>query len=44
MMEFLQCSECNFAINRTHNRLFLENVLKTNCFKKNILRKKSMMD
>ena len=44
MMEFLQCSDCNFAIKGTHHRLFLEYVLKTSCFKKNILRKKSTVD
>ena len=43
-MELLQCSDCNFAIKRTHHRLFLEYVLKTSCFKNNILRKKSTVD
>ena len=28
-MEFLQCSDCNFAIKRTHHRFFLEYVFKT---------------
>ena len=31
----LQCSDCNFAIKRTHHRLFLEYVPKTIYFKKN---------
>ena len=44
MMEFLQRSDCKFALKRTHHRLFMENVPKTSCFKKNILRKKSMVD
>ena len=35
----LQCSDGNFAIKRTHHRLFLESVAKTRCFKKNTLRK-----
>ena len=43
-MEILQCSDCNFAIKRTHERLFLKYELKTSCFKKNILRKKTMVD
>ena len=30
----LQCSDYNFAINRTHHRLFLEYVPKTSCLKK----------
>ena len=30
----LHCSDCNFAIKRTHHRLFLEYVSKTSCFKK----------
>ena len=44
MMELLQRSDCNLAIKRTHNRLFMEYVLKTSYFKRNILRKKSMVD
>ena len=44
MMEFLQCSDCNFDIKRNRHRLFLDYVLKTSCFKKNILRKESMVD
>ena len=40
----LQCSDCNFAIKIAHHRYFLEYVLKTNCLKNNILRKKSMVD
>ena len=35
----LQCSDCNFAIKRTHRRLFLEYVAKTSCLKKNKKRK-----
>ena len=30
----LQCSECKFAIKRTHRRYFLEYVLKTSCLKR----------
>ena len=41
MMEFLQRSDCNLSIKRTHHRLFMEYVPKIN---KNILRKKSMVD
>ena len=33
MIKFLQCSDFNFAIKRTHHRLFLEYVLKTSCYK-----------
>ena len=40
----LQLSGCNFTIKRTHHRFFLEYVLKTTCLKKNILRKKSVVD
>ena len=40
----MQCSDSNFVIKRTHCRLFLEYVFKTSCFKRNILRKKSMVD
>ena len=43
-MDLLQCLDCNFAIKRTHDRLFLEYILKTSCFKKNILRKKNILD
>ena len=35
----LQCSDCNFTIKRTHHKYFQEYVPKTNCIKKNILRK-----
>ena len=31
----LQCSDCNFAIERTHHRFYLEYVPKTSCFKNN---------
>ena len=44
MMEFLQRSDCNLSIKRTHHKLFMEYVPKTSYFKKNILRKKSMVD
>ena len=46
----LQRSDCNFAIKRTHHRLFLEYVQKTSCLKKNkkrkslFFRKKSIVD
>ena len=44
----LQCSDCNFAIKRSHHSFFLEYVPKTSCLKKNkkslFLRKKPMMD
>ena len=44
----LQCSDCNFAIKRTHHSFFLEYVPKTSYLKKNkeslFLRKKPMMD
>ena len=45
----LQCSDYNFAIKIAHHRYFLEYVPKTSCLKKhfekkNILRKKSMVD
>ena len=43
-MDLLQCLDCNFAITRTYDRLFLEYILKTSCFKKNILRKKYIVD
>ena len=35
----LQCSDCNFAIRRTHHRFFLEYLPKTSCLKKNNKRK-----
>ena len=35
----LQCSDCNFAIKRTHQGLFLEYLPKTSCLKKNEKRK-----
>ena len=50
MMEFfskvvcLQCPDCNSSIKRLHHRFFPEYVSKSSCLKKNILRKKSMMD
>ena len=44
MMEFLQRSDCNLAIKKTHHRLFMEYALKTSCFKKNTLSRKSMVD
>ena len=50
MMEFfskvvcLQCSDCNSSIKRFHRRFFPQNVSKNSCLKKNILRKKSMME
>ena len=46
----LQCSDCNFAIKRTHHRLFLEYVQKKEYLKKNkkrkslFFRKKSIVD
>ena len=47
----LQCSDCNFAVKRTHHRFFSEYLPETSCLKKNkkrkslfFLRKKSMMD
>ena len=45
----LQCSDCNFAIKIAHHRYFFEYVPKTSCLKKhfekkNILRKKTMVD
>ena len=40
----LQCSDCNFAIKIAHHRYFLEYVPKTSYLRKNILRKKSMVD
>ena len=30
----LQCSDCNFAIKRTHQGFFLEYLQKTNCLKR----------
>ena len=46
MMELLQCSDFNFAIKRTHHRMIVFGICTENysCFKKNILRKKSMVD
>ena len=40
----LMLSGCNFTMKRTHHRFFLEYVPKTSCLKKNILRKKSVVD
>ena len=50
MMEFfskvvcLQCPDCNSSIKRLHHRFLAQYVSKSNCLKKNILRKKSMME
>ena len=44
MTELLQHSDRNLAIKRTQHRLFMEYVVKTSYFKRNILRKKSMVD
>ena len=50
MMEFfskvvcLQCPDCNSSIKRLHHRFFPQYVSKSSCLKKNILRKKSMME
>ena len=50
MMEFfskvvcLQCPDCNSSIKRLHHRFFLHYVSKSSCLKKNILRKKLMME
>ena len=45
----LQCSDCIFAIKKTHHRFFSENVPQTSCLKKEekksfSLRKKLMVD
>ena len=40
----LQCTDCNSIVKRLHPRFFLEYILNTSCLKKNILRKKSMVD
>ena len=50
MMEFfskvvcLQCPDCNSSIKRLHHRFLAQYVSKSSCLKKNILRKKSMME
>ena len=50
MMEFftkissLQCPNCNSSIKRLHHRFFPQDVSKSSCLKKNILRKKSMIE
>ena len=43
-VECLQCPDCNFSIERLHHRFFPQYVSKSSCLKKNILRKKSMME
>ena len=40
----LQCSDCNFAIKRTHQGFFLEYLQKTNCLKKNKKRKSLLFE
>ena len=40
----LLCSDCNFAIKRSHHRFVLEYVPKPSSLKKNILQKKSIVD
>ena len=50
MMEFfskvvcLQCPDCNSSIKRLHHRFFPQYVSNSSCLKKNILRKKSIME
>ena len=50
MMEFfskivcLQCPDCNSSIKTLQHRFFPQYVSKSSCLKKNILRKKSMME
>ena len=41
---YLQCPDCSSSIKRIHRRLFPQYVSKSICLKKNILRKKSMME
>ena len=40
----LTSSDCNFTLKRTDDRFILEYVPKASCYKKTILRKKSMVD
>ena len=40
----LQCSDCNFAIKRTHHRFFLQYLPKTSCLKKNEKRKSLLFE
>ena len=40
----LQCIDCNSSIKRLHHRFFPQYVSKSSCLKKNILRKKSVME
>ena len=40
----LQCPDCNSSIKSLHHRFFPQYISKSSCFKKNILRKKSMME
>ena len=40
----LTSSDRNFTLKRTNDRFILEYVPKASCYKKNILRKKSMVD
>ena len=41
---YLEFTDCNFPIQKLLHRFFSEYVSKANCLKKNILRKKSMVD
>ena len=43
-LKSLPCSDCNFTIKRTHQRFFWEYVPEPGCLKRNILRKKSVVD